>query len=59
MEWYRKRTLGGVLDEAVRRWGGGSPAARPAAALTRPPRRQATAGLWADDVGAADVVPAV
>jgi fatty-acyl-CoA synthase len=21
MEWYRKRTLGGVLDEAARRWG--------------------------------------
>jgi len=21
MEWYRKRTLGGVLDEAAARWG--------------------------------------
>ena len=21
MEWYRKRTLGGILDEAARRWG--------------------------------------
>ena len=22
MEWYRKRTLGGVLEEAARRWPG-------------------------------------